>query len=73
MSKKYQHLARKRDSENYMEAQGTCNWGIPHHYITCKTCISRGVTRNKQQFYSRTYGTEEIINIQYNYIEYLKC
>ena len=43
-----------------MEAQGPCNWRKPHKYITCKTCISRvGVTRNKQQFYSRTYGTKK--------------
>ena len=60
MSKKYQHLARKRDSDNYMEAQGPCKKGNPHNYIRCKTCISRvGVTRNKQQFYSRTYGTQK--------------
>lgn len=60
MSKKYQHLARKRNDDNYMETQGPCNKGKSHNYITCKTCISRvGVTRAKQQFYSRTYGTQK--------------
>ena len=47
MSKRYQALARKRESFRYAEAQTPCTFKRSHRYIGCKTCLRAVGDRTK--------------------------
>jgi hypothetical protein len=61
MSKKYQYLAKKRDSYRYQEAKTMCiqHGGFQTHinYTTCWRCLRfSGSTRRKQQEFDLKNG-----------------
>jgi len=50
MSKKYQYLAKKRESNAYFETQTLCILKKPNNATNCRTCLCRaGQNRRMQQ------------------------